>query len=573
MPDQVPDEMKRERIERLVDVVQRVANERNRSASAASRKCSSRGRREPTPRCFAGVRVATRRSTSPAPQSPEISSMSPSSPRPRRRCTAYNALLAAWLPRSRDLDWDGCLNVRDLGGHRTEDGGETRYGAVVRADSIRQLTDAGWAAAVDYGVQDGRRPAHGRRARGGSARGAARRRRARPVLRRRRGGVRRGRSRRAAAPDNVPATRAVYLVFLERFRENVAAAIAAVARAPEGGVVVHCMGGKDRTGLVTAFLLHARRRRQRADRRRLRAQRGAAAAAARRVARGGRHGGRARADPAHRCDAGRVDGRRARGARTSLRERRGVPSRAGSDGRGSAARARAAAWLTRCSRSSGRRRAARPRSREAIARTDSGRGRLRRRSSALSRARGAHRGARIPGAPRRHLRRRARRLGRRVPAPRARGDRRRPRRRPDADRRRRHRPVSARGAVELRAAAAAGRGRRASNGRRSTTRTAACTRTAGCRRSIPRRPPASTRTTGAASSARSSSRRPARRLRATRCGQGTRAGRRSSFGLDVPDDVLERAHSRARRRRCSSTVSSRRRARPSRVRSRGRHGR
>jgi protein tyrosine/serine phosphatase len=30
----------------------------------------------------------------------------------------------------------------------------------------------------------------------------------------------------------------------------------AVACAPEGGVVVHCVGGKDRTGLLTAFLLH-----------------------------------------------------------------------------------------------------------------------------------------------------------------------------------------------------------------------------------------------------------------------------------------------------------------------------
>ena len=34
----------------------------------------------------------------------------------------------------RTLSWDGCLNVRDLGGHVTEGGGRTRYGAVVRAD-------------------------------------------------------------------------------------------------------------------------------------------------------------------------------------------------------------------------------------------------------------------------------------------------------------------------------------------------------------------------------------------------------------------------------------------------------
>jgi protein-tyrosine phosphatase len=161
------------------------------------------------------------------------------------------------LLHSRDLNWDGCLNVRDLGGHRTQDGGETLYGAVVRADSIRELTDKGWGAAVDYGVrtvvdlrmdvelaadppaelpvdivhvpffQDDDTDAFA------EVEAAA-----------------------DAAPDYVAATREVYLVFLERFRENVAAAIAAVARAPEGAVVVHCMGGKDRTGLVTAFLLH-----------------------------------------------------------------------------------------------------------------------------------------------------------------------------------------------------------------------------------------------------------------------------------------------------------------------------
>lgn len=161
------------------------------------------------------------------------------------------------LLRSRDLDWDGCLNVRDLGGHRTEDGRETRYGAIVRADSIRLLSDAGWAAAVDYGVrtivdlrmdvelaadppaqlpvdvvhvpffQDDDQEAFV------EVEAAA-----------------------SAAPDYATATREVYLLFLERFRENVATAIAAVARASEGAVVVHCMGGKDRTGLVTALLLH-----------------------------------------------------------------------------------------------------------------------------------------------------------------------------------------------------------------------------------------------------------------------------------------------------------------------------
>jgi protein-tyrosine phosphatase len=164
------------------------------------------------------------------------------------------------LQRSRDLAWDGCLNVRDLGGHRTEDGAETRFGSIVRADSVRQLSDAGWASLVDYGVKtvvdlraneelEADPPAEvpvevvhvpfmetdaeDWRKIEAEVEAAAK-----------------------AAPDVATATRDVYLIFLEHFRRNVAAAIRAVADAPEGGVVIHCAGGKDRTGLLTAFLLH-----------------------------------------------------------------------------------------------------------------------------------------------------------------------------------------------------------------------------------------------------------------------------------------------------------------------------
>ena len=159
------------------------------------------------------------------------------------------------MPRSRDLAWDGCLNVRDLGGHRTTDGGETRFGEIVRADSIRQLSDHGWRAAVDYGVRtvldlrmdaelEADPPAelpvevlhlpffYEDEEVFAEVDGAS-----------------------VAAPDAASATRAVYLVFLERFRANVAAAFAAVAHAPDGAVV-DCMGGKDRTGMLVALLLH-----------------------------------------------------------------------------------------------------------------------------------------------------------------------------------------------------------------------------------------------------------------------------------------------------------------------------
>ena len=56
------------------------------------------------------------------------------------------------MPRERRLAWEGCVNVRDLGGHATEDGRTTRFGAVVRADSVGRLTASGWQALAGHGV-------------------------------------------------------------------------------------------------------------------------------------------------------------------------------------------------------------------------------------------------------------------------------------------------------------------------------------------------------------------------------------------------------------------------------------
>ena len=53
----------------------------------------------------------------------------------------------------RHLDWEGCFNVRDLGGLRTADGRETRWGSVVRADNLGGLTAGGWAALTEHGVR------------------------------------------------------------------------------------------------------------------------------------------------------------------------------------------------------------------------------------------------------------------------------------------------------------------------------------------------------------------------------------------------------------------------------------
>ena len=156
----------------------------------------------------------------------------------------------------RNLRWEGCLNVRDLGGHPTADGRKTSFGRIVRADSARRLSDAGWEAAVAYGIRtvvDLRFheeleadpptevpvevvhvPAF-------------------PVLE----PVEWAALERLAEPGKDPAnaTGLIYRELLERYPDGFGRAVAAIARAEAGGVLVHCTAGKDRTGIVTALLL------------------------------------------------------------------------------------------------------------------------------------------------------------------------------------------------------------------------------------------------------------------------------------------------------------------------------
>ena len=48
-----------------------------------------------------------------------------------------------------------------------------------------------------------------------------------------------------------------YAPFLERFPHSLDAALDAIEGAPPGGVVFHCVGGRDRTGLVSIAVLSA----------------------------------------------------------------------------------------------------------------------------------------------------------------------------------------------------------------------------------------------------------------------------------------------------------------------------
>ena len=126
MPDQVPEDVKRERIERLVEVVQRVAQERNQERVGRVEEVLVEG---PSRTDAALLRGRTRRNTTVnfAGSARRASSWTCGSrARPRRPSGA-----PSWpqLPRRARPRLGRLLNVRDLGGHPTEDGAETRCGA------------------------------------------------------------------------------------------------------------------------------------------------------------------------------------------------------------------------------------------------------------------------------------------------------------------------------------------------------------------------------------------------------------------------------------------------------------
>jgi protein-tyrosine phosphatase len=152
---------------------------------------------------------------------------------------------------TRDLDWEGCRNVRDLGGLPAAGGARTRPRALVRADSLERLTARGWAALEAHGVRT----------------------------------VIDLRNDDEVGADDAPRPPAVatihfpldgmedtefwdvwmhrpefgtphyYGPWLERFPDRARAVLSAIAGAQPGGVAIHCVGGKDRTGLVTMLVL------------------------------------------------------------------------------------------------------------------------------------------------------------------------------------------------------------------------------------------------------------------------------------------------------------------------------
>lgn len=155
--------------------------------------------------------------------------------------------------KKRVLTWEGCTNVRDLGGLPTSDGRETRWRAVVRSGTPARLTEAGWSALYAYGI--------------------------RTIITLRTIGMVEDELNVAPPYPDIAVVQAAieditdkeflqqwaatdlwstplyYKDALQRWPERHAAVISAIARARPGGVLFHCIRGNDRTGIITLLLL------------------------------------------------------------------------------------------------------------------------------------------------------------------------------------------------------------------------------------------------------------------------------------------------------------------------------
>jgi protein-tyrosine phosphatase len=148
----------------------------------------------------------------------------------------------------RYLHWDGCTNVRDLGGL-----GRIRRGALVRADALERLTADGWAALQAHGVRtviDLRNPDE-------IGEDDAPRPPGLTTVRISLDGMEDTEFWEQWMHRPEFGTPHYYGPWLERFPDRAARTLAAIARAEPGGVAYHCGIGRDRTGLITMLVLAA----------------------------------------------------------------------------------------------------------------------------------------------------------------------------------------------------------------------------------------------------------------------------------------------------------------------------
>ncbi|MCC2314503.1 tyrosine-protein phosphatase [Cellulomonas xiejunii] len=151
----------------------------------------------------------------------------------------------------RALRVEGLVNARDLGGLPLTGGGTTPCGVFFRSENVDTVTARGWDELHDLGVRtvvDLRQDAERERDRSRRPDWLA-------TVHVDLDGLENVDFWRGYADNGLWGTAAYFLPHLAAMPERAGAALAAVADADEGGVLFHCMAGRDRTGLVAMLLL------------------------------------------------------------------------------------------------------------------------------------------------------------------------------------------------------------------------------------------------------------------------------------------------------------------------------
>ena len=154
----------------------------------------------------------------------------------------------------RRLFWDGCINVRDMGGFDTHDGKRTRRGVLVRMDNPGYLTNDGIQAMLNYGVTtviDLRYPTeitqYPQLTKTVKDQTGAPAIMTLPLL---------DEANRADEDAAFARSRDAWHEYvLDKRGETLVEVLQAIAHAKPGPVAFHCAAGKDRTGIVSALIL------------------------------------------------------------------------------------------------------------------------------------------------------------------------------------------------------------------------------------------------------------------------------------------------------------------------------
>ena len=163
--------------------------------------------------------------------------------------------MTADLDPRRHLELEGTCNTRDIGGYATRDGRQTRWGRLLRSDSLHNLSSDSQQVLLDYGLRsvlDLRKSAEMQNKRnvffGSNSLQYFHQNMVGDTLIRERESI-------PASLDYVEHMRWSYSVVLDRRESHIHDTLCLLGQRGTLPALVHCAGGTERTGLIIALVL------------------------------------------------------------------------------------------------------------------------------------------------------------------------------------------------------------------------------------------------------------------------------------------------------------------------------